>query len=144
MKLAFKIAFLLFFTSIINVGCNFNNKSNNDGTDSGTKIRQGEIITLTPQEFKEKYPNNTIVDIRTPYEFKQGYIKGAININYYSRNFTEKFVTFDKNKPIYIYCRSGSRTSSAARKLVKAGFQKVYNLRGGIINWARSNNQIEK
>jgi rhodanese-related sulfurtransferase len=144
MKLFFKIAILLFITSVINVGCESNKQSNKVSDSSVSQIKQGEVQALTPSEFKEKSVNQTIIDIRTPYEFKQGYIKGAVNINYYSRNFLENFTNYDKNTPIFVYCRSGSRTSSAAKKLAKAGFQKVYDLRGGIMNWARNNNQIEK
>jgi rhodanese-related sulfurtransferase len=144
MKLSFQIALLLLFTSIVNAGCDSNKQSNKVSDNSINQIKQGEVLVLTPAEFKEKSINQTIIDIRTPYEFKQGFIKGAVNINYYDRKFLEDFVNYDKNEPLFLYCRSGSRTSSASKKLTKAGFLKVYDLRGGIMNWARNNNQIEK
>jgi len=144
MKLSFNKALLLLFISIISLSCDTNKKTNSTSNNSINKDSQGKVHLLTPAEFKEKYVNHTIVDIRTPYEFRQGYIKGAVNINYYDRKFLENFKDFDKSEPIYIYCRSGSRTSSASRKLVKAGFLNVYDLRGGISNWTRNNNQIQK
>jgi len=144
MKLSFNKALLLLFISIISLSCDTNKKTNSTSNNSINKDSQGKVHLLTPAEFKEKYVNHTIVDIRTPYEFRQGYIKGAVNINYYDRKFLENFKDFDKSEPIYIYCRSGSRTSSASRKLVKAGFLNVYDLRGGISNWIRNNNQIQK
>jgi len=144
MKLSFNKALLLLFISIISLSCDTNKKPNSTSDNSINQDSQGKVHLLTPAEFKEKYVNHTIVDIRTPYEFRQGYIKGAVNINYYDRKFLENFKDFDKSEPIYIYCRSGSRTSSASRKLVKAGFLNVYDLRGGISNWIRNNNQIQK
>ena len=140
-----KTIVLLLIIVSVNLGCeNKQQNKNQVGETSITQSNLGEVIEISPSEFKEKSINHTIIDIRTPYEFKQGYIKGAININYYDRNFLDNFKNFDKNEPIFIYCRSGSRTSSASRKLVKLGFLKVYDMQGGISNWARNNHQIEK
>ncbi|MFK5959214.1 MAG: rhodanese-like domain-containing protein [Lutibacter sp.] len=144
MKLSLKIAFLLLFISVINFSCESNKKSNNVSDNSINQIKKGEVFLLTPAEFKEKSVNHIIIDVRTPYEFKQGFIKGAVSINYFDRKFLENFTSYDKNEPIFIYCKSGNRSSSASKKLAKAGFLKVYDMRGGILNWNRNNNQIEK
>jgi rhodanese-related sulfurtransferase len=128
---------LLTFISILAFSCT--NKSA-----SKTENEFGKINRIPAIEFKEKYKDYTIIDIRTPREFQQGYIEGAININYYDKTFLAQVAKFDKNKPIYIYCRSGSRTSSAARKLNKLGFSEVNDLHGGIISWARSQYKIVK
>jgi rhodanese-related sulfurtransferase len=109
-----------------------------------TKTETGEINSVTAIEFKDKLKDYLLVDIRTPGEFAQGRIEGAININYYQRGFIEQFSEFDTTKPIFIYCRSGSRTSSAVKKLSNAGFKQVYELNGGIINWYRNKLKIVK
>jgi len=44
----------------------------------------------------------------------------------------------DQSKPIYIYCSIGYRSEKIGEKLQKAGFKKVYNMYGGIFNWANS------
>lgn len=144
MKIPFKIILVLLVTSLVQLSCDTDKKSANKANNSINQIQQGVVYLLSPNEFKEKSEGFKIVDIRTPYEFKQGYIKGAININYYNRNFLDNFINFDKDQPIFLYCRSGNRTSSAAKKLTKLGFQKVYDLKGGIINWSKNKNQIEK
>ncbi len=150
MKIPIKIIVILLITGLLQLGCNNTKKQFADSTSvdkKGNTINQselGEIKVITPSEFKEKSIDKTIIDIRTPFEFKRGYIKGAKNINYYSRDFLEQMSKFDKNEPIYIYCRSGNRTSSASRKLSKLGFKLVYDLRGGISNWERTNNEIVK
>ena len=134
MKTTLKLSLLIF---ILTLSCN--NKSN-----SKTDNQLGEIKRISALEFKEKSKNNTIIDIRTPREYTQGYIEGAININYYDKTFLEQIAKLDKNKPIYIYCRSGNRTSSAAKKLRKLGFLEVNDLQGGIMSWARNQYKIVK
>ena len=49
---------------------------------------------------------------------------------------------FDKNKEIYVYCRSGKRSGKAAAKLKEQGFTKIYDLQGGILNWEKNNLKI--
>lgn len=127
---------MLFFTLSV-VACN--NKQ-----PSKTVTQFGEINVITPSDFKEKSVNQTIVDIRTPQEFAEGYIEGAVNINVFDKNFLDQMAQFDKSKPIFIYCRSGNRTSSASKKLSELGFQQVYDLQGGIVNWSRNNQPITK
>ncbi|SNR71306.1 rhodanese-like domain-containing protein [Lutibacter flavus] len=136
MKTTLKLS-LLIFISVLSLNCN-----NSQSTKS--KAQQGAIIKLSPKEFKEKSQSQTIIDIRTPQEFAQGHIEGAVNINYFDRSFLEQVSKFDKNKPIFIYCRSGSRTSSASKKMINQGFSEVADLQGGIMNWAKNKNKIVK
>jgi len=76
-----------------------------------------------------------IIDIRTESEYNQGYIQDAINIDYYSPNFTEQLDNLDKNMTYLIYCRSGNRSGNALNEMKKLNFNEVYNLEGGIITW---------
>ena len=76
-----------------------------------------------------------IIDVRTSQEFNSGHIIDATNIDYYSEDFLDKLEIVRKDIPIYVYCRSGGRSSSAASKMEKLGFAKVYNLIGGIGTW---------
>jgi rhodanese-related sulfurtransferase len=135
MKTTLKLS-LLIFISILNINCN------NQTTKS--KTQQGVVIQLSPKEFNEKSQNQTIIDIRTPQEFAQGHIEGAVNINYFDRSFLEQVSKFEKNKTIFIYCRSGNRTSSASKKMLNEGFNEVVDLQGGIINWVKNKNKIIK
>ena len=76
-----------------------------------------------------------IIDVRTSQEFNSGHIIDATNIDFYSDDFTDKLKIVRKDVPIYVYCRSGGRSSSAANKMENLGFTKVYNLLGGIGSW---------
>ncbi len=77
-----------------------------------------------------------LVDVRTPMEFKSEHIKGSKNIDYYNKTkFYTEIEKLNKNKPVYIYCRSGVRSYNAAKKLDKLGFTEIYDLKGGILRW---------
>ena len=77
-----------------------------------------------------------LVDVRTPNEFNGGHIKNAINIDFFDQSkFEKSFEKLDREKPVYLYCRSGARSQKAARKLVTIGFSKIYDLKGGYMLW---------
>ena len=99
------------------------------------------VSLLKAHELKRILENDTdiqLVDVRTAFEFKQEKISTAKNIDYMSRNFIDKFKTYDKSKSLYIYCRSGARSAKAANALAKEGFIRVYDLDGGIVEWKKS------
>lgn len=131
MKFKLSLFLMVFF---ISVACNSKPPLN--------EKEKSAIHLINPLEFKEKSLNQVIIDIRTPQEFQQGHIEGAININYFDANFSNQIEQFDKSKPIFLYCRSGNRTSSASAKIAKLGFNEVYDLKGGMMNWIRNNQQI--
>jgi phage shock protein E len=76
-----------------------------------------------------------ILDVRTPGEFKSGYIPGAINIDIYDPEFKAKIAKLDKSKKYLVYCRSGARSSNAAQQLVSQGFNQVVNFDRGMMGW---------
>jgi len=104
-----------------------------------------EIQMVTPEEMQEllKMEDAQLIDIRTPKEYKKGYVKGFQNIDYTSDSFYEDIEKLDKTKPVILYCRTGRRTSSCAKKLVEKGFVKVYDLKGGITQWKYKGFEVE-
>jgi rhodanese-related sulfurtransferase len=79
-----------------------------------------------------------LVDVRTAAEYQQGFIKGAVLIDFWSEGFLSKVTQkFDKNKPIYLYCKVGGRSSKAAKLLADNGFKIVYSLDGGYTDWIK-------
>lgn len=95
------------------------------------------IKVLEPQTFKDSISNKKVqlIDVRTSEEYKSGHIKNAANIDFYSGKFTTEFNKLDKEKPLYIYCRSGSRSKQTSNKLSAMGFKEIYDLKGGILNY---------
>lgn len=101
---------------------------------------------LQPKEFSEKcYAENAIlVDVRTPQEYAEGHLKGSVQMDYLGDNFNEQLKTLDKNKSIYLYCRSGGRSGNTQEELLKQGYKHVYNLDGGIDAWKKAGLPVEK
>lgn len=95
------------------------------------------LTHLTPDEFKSSINNDSIqlIDIRKPSEYATGHIPKAVNINYFSDDFFSIINKLNKEKPIYIYCRSGKRSAKSAFQFKKAGFNKIHNLQGGLLSW---------
>lgn len=99
-------------------------------------FQQQTITVLDQEQFKTHIAEgHPLVDVRTPEEFTQGHIEGAQNLNYFDADFAGQFKTFDKERPLLIYCRSGNRSGRAAKLLDSLGFQKIYDLQGGFIAW---------
>lgn len=95
-----------------------------------------KILNKTDYATAIEANNVQLVDVRTPQEYRGGYIKNAINIDYFNQaNFAKEFSKLDKEKPVYLYCRSGNRSQSAASKLVAMGFKEIYDLAGGYMRW---------
>ena len=72
-----------------------------------------------------------ILDVRTPDEWAEGIVQGAVQINWYEDSFNAKVEVLDKNKPVVVYCKAGGRSKQAMYRLAQLGFKKVYNLEGG-------------
>jgi len=86
----------------------------------------------------EQTKKKQIIDVRTPEEFNGGNIPQAQNINIYDTDFDSKIEALDKNTPIFVYCKSGGRSTNASQLLQKKGFKKVYELEGGMMAWERA------
>ncbi len=77
----------------------------------------------------------TVIDVRTPEEFDECHISGAKNINVKSEGFVTKIQKLSKSDTLLVYCRSGRRSLYAAQVMVSLGFEKIYDLEGGFLNW---------
>jgi phage shock protein E len=99
-----------------------------------------KITRLSPSKLKEaieENPSLQLIDVRTPQEYKSGYIQAAKNIDVNSSDFIAKMSKQDKSKPVYLYCRSGMRSAKASKLLVKMGFEEIFDLKGGYMAWSR-------
>lgn len=94
-----------------------------------------KVVNVEKYEQAIKQKDVQLVDVRTPEEFKEGHIKGATNIDFFSDDFLTQFDAYDKNEPLYLYCRSGNRSAKASKKLSEAGFKNIVDLEGGYKAW---------
>ncbi|RIA10449.1 rhodanese-related sulfurtransferase [Flavobacteriaceae bacterium MAR_2010_72] len=96
-----------------------------------------EVKLVTPEEMQTiiDLEDIQVVDIRTKEEHAGGYIENSQNIDFNSPTFEEDITKLDKSKPVLLYCNSGKRSAKCSKKLIDAGFEKVYELEGGITKW---------
>ena len=76
-----------------------------------------------------------IIDVRSPQEYQEGHIDGAILIPEYEIKKRAENELKDKTKKIVVYCSSGGRSKKAQKTLKKLGYDHIYNLYDGIINY---------
>lgn len=80
--------------------------------------------------------NAVILDVRTPMEWAEGIIPGAIMIDIYrGQGFIDDVSQLDKDKNYYVYCKAGSRSHQACQVMNSLGFLNTYNLLGGFSQW---------
>lgn len=95
---------------------------------------QGKYLkTLTQEEFIEGYRKVQLIDVREPNEFENGHILGARNVPL--TQFKMRKQEIRKDKPVYLYCQNGTRSTRAATILRKYGCQELYTLKGGFKQW---------
>lgn len=93
------------------------------------------IKNISVQEAKDKFKDNNVqfIDVRTPGEYKTNHRKPFINIPL--AKLADKIEKINKQKEVVVICQSGMRSAKAAKILKKQGFNKVYNVRGGMGVW---------
>jgi rhodanese-related sulfurtransferase len=93
---------------------------------------------VTLATFKEKLASATdaqVIDVRTPREVAGGTIENAQNINFYDDDFSAQVEVLDREKPVFLYCQKGGRSSQALKIFQGLGFKEVYELEGGYTAW---------
>ena len=93
------------------------------------------IESVTTDELADKLRAGKIVliDVREPYEFASGHVKGAMNIPL--GTLPSKLGGLDPAAETYVICQSGHRSASAVRRLAGAGFARPINVKGGTSAW---------
>lgn len=76
-----------------------------------------------------------IIDVRTPGEFLRGSIQGSTNIPVDEIREKIESVILEKEKTIYLYCLSGSRSETAANILTGLGYTNAYSMTNGLLMW---------
>ncbi|OZU89988.1 rhodanese-like domain-containing protein [Virgibacillus indicus] len=91
------------------------------------------LKVLTEDQFREGYRKAQLIDVREPQEFDKGHILGARNIPV--TQMKQRLIEMRKDKPVYLYCQSGSRSARAAQLLHKKGYEDINQLKGGFKKW---------
>ncbi len=100
-----------------------------------------EVTDVTAEQAAAKLKEDAkivVVDVRTPEEFKEGHIKGAVNIDFKSEDFAEKLGKLDRKKTYLMHCRSGGRSGASFAVWKSLGFEKVLHLKSGALGWEKA------
>lgn len=98
---------------------------------------------ISPRQFKALLDrhrgdsNFVLLDIRTPKEFRNGHIQGALLLDYYSGDFVDRLKALNRDKTYLIYCRSGNRSGKSLAIFEKLGFRHAYHMDTGLKGWSR-------
>lgn len=108
----------------------------------------GNISQITTAEFAEwlldaTKPQPLILDARSQLEYNVSHLKTAVRIDPIAPDFTALLSGFN-NTPIVVYCSVGYRSAKIVQKLQNQGFHQVFNLSGGIFQWANEGRPIFK
>ena len=142
-----KYLIVLVFAVSVSVAFSCNSSSSMSQAES-VELQEGIIAkNVSAAEFKDLIADRAdaiLLDVRTPDEVAQGVIRNAANIDFYDGSFIAALDKLDKSKPVLIYCRSGRRSGVAMSKMSELGFTEIYNLQGGIIEWANAGEEVVK
>ena len=102
-----------------------------------------EIGTLEATRLMNQGPT-LVLDIRDGKEFATGHVPRARHIPLGELSKRVEEIGKYKDKPVIVTCRNGSRSGAASRFLRKAGFNAVYQLKGGLAAWEQASLPVEK
>ena len=114
----------------------------------GLPLTAGDVKDIEPVELNNLLKSCSngdcpkVVDVREPWEYKQGHVPGAILIPL--GQLASRLSELDPEHPVAVICASGNRSQSAAGLLGQKGFKTVYNVVGGTGGWMRSGLQVER
>lgn len=83
-------------------------------------------------------PKLVVLDVRTPGEFAQGHIDGAINIDFKDADFATNLARLDGGQDYLIHCRSGGRSTKSLAVFKRVGFSHIIHMDGGMIGWNKA------
>lgn len=106
------------------------NSSSLEGKEARIEEVTSTLDNVNEINFKNK--KNVLLDVRTPEEFAEGHVPGAVNIDVKNPNFEEEIQKLDTKKNYFIYCKSGVRAKLATEKMQEKGFKNAKNFKDGM------------
>lgn len=113
-----------------------------EASDTAAGIRL--VTAAEGAEIQANPPTDLVIlDVRTPEEFAEGHLEGAVMIDFYNDNFADQLAELDPDVPYLLYCRSGNRSGQTAALMTTLGFSDVADINGGVIAWSEANLELK-
>lgn len=132
---------------LIAAGCGSDTGASSATEPSGPADQaNAQLTTVSADEaavVHEDPPEGMVVlDVRSPEEFAEGHLEGAVMIDFYAPDFAEQLAQLDGNTPYLLYCRSGNRSGETLTLMRQMGFTDVTEIDGGITAWREAGHQV--
>jgi len=113
--------------------------SSSAATIAATADTFGDFATISPQEaatiVAQPPADLVVLDVRTPEEYAEGHLDGAVLVDFYDPDFADQVSQLDPEVPYLVYCRSGNRSGQTLTLMEQLGFTSVADVDGGIVAW---------
>ena len=104
-----------------------------------TQVKSTEVASLLKKNSKI-----VILDVRTPAEFSDGHLKGAINIDIKDPDALAKIDKLNHNAVYLVHCKTSHRSKIAVDHMVLVGFKSIYQMSDGYTGWIKNKLEIQK
>jgi len=106
----------------------------------------GDKNSVTPKRATEMINRDeaVVIDVRAMNDFQTGHIINAINVPSNAIKNQLKQLSKHKESPVIVTCRSGAQSNAACKQLREAGFEKVFNMQGGMLAWQNDDLPVSK
>lgn len=118
-------------TVLVGAGCG-------SSSDTDDTAATGAVRVVEPGAALELLGDGSdrvLIDVRTPEEYDEAHLDGALLIDFYRDDFEAAISELDRDQPYVIYCRSGNRSGQARELMADLGFTDVADIGGGIVAW---------
>jgi rhodanese-related sulfurtransferase len=103
-----------------------------------------EVTSIEVDKLLKTNQKFIILDVRTPGEFQQGHLKGAINLDINSHETKPAIEKMDRDAKYLVYCRTKNRSGVITNFMTESGFKNVWQMSDGIVGWYMNNLPLEK
>jgi rhodanese-related sulfurtransferase len=102
-------------------------------------VTVGDFATISPQDASSIVASPpaglVVLDVRTPEEYAEGHLDGAVLVDFYDSDFADQLGQLDPEVPYLVYCRSGNRSGQTLTLMEQLGFGSASDVDGGIVAW---------
>lgn len=105
---------------------------------------KAEVTSIEVDKLIKSNQKFIILDVRTPGEFQQGHLKGAINLDINSPETKPTIEKMDRDASYIVYCRTKNRSGVITNFMMESGFKNVWQMTDGIVGWNANNLPLEK
>jgi phage shock protein E len=105
-----------------------------------------KVTPMTQEQLLEHQAKHAdhlfVLDVRTPAEYAEGHVPGAVNVPH--DQLASRLAEVPRDKDVVLYCRSGRRTALAADVLASHGYTRLSHLEGDMQAWVDRGRRVEK